>query len=1491
MIEKNDPLEHFHPLIKKWFLTKLGKPTDIQDQAWPVIAEDKHILISAPTGSGKTMAAFLWAINQLFMDKIYQGNVRVLYISPLKALNNDIQKNLLTPLTELKYIFEENHLPVPDIRVHTRSGDTPHHERQKMLRRPPEILITTPETLNILLSSRNSRMILTGLHTVILDEIHAVVGNKRGTHLITAIERLIPLCGEFQRIGLSATVKPMDKVADFIGGFKLISKGADPYYEKRNVEIICSKNTKKYKIKVDFPDNARENMKDDSWWPVLATEFKKITHQSVSTLFFTNSRRLCEKVTRLINTGEQEMLSYSHHGSLSKEIRLNVEQKLKTGDLKAIVATSSLELGIDIGHLEKVVLIQSPFAISSAIQRVGRAGHNVEDVSTGLIYPTHGRDFVDAAVIARAITSQDIEKIQPVECPLDVLAQVILSMTGVEQWDIDELFLILKTSFPYRNLSRTQYDILLEMLAGRYADSRIRELKPRVSIDKIDNTIKAKDGVLFLVYMAGGTIPDRGYFDLRLADSKVKIGELDEEFVWERSIGETFSLGNQLWRIMRISHNDVEVQPAKGSLNIIPFWKAEALNRDFYFSEKIGNLLEWLNKKINDSKLPEELKKQYHMQENAIHEMLHFLKLQKKATKTDLPHRHHLLIEHYDDPFNKSDSKQVILHTLWGGRVNQPFALALAAAWEEKYKYPLQVIANNDAILLMLPHHFQVQDIFRLILPENLEKYLRNSLERTGFFGARFRENAGRALLLPRAGFKKRMPLWLNRLRAKKLLDTVFNYEDFPILLETWRTCLQDEFELNSLSVLLTEIQEGTIKISEIITKTASPFASNLIWKQTNKYMYEDDTPLSDKKSALNENLLKEMVFSSHLRPKIPEELIVLLDQKLKRTAPGYAPDSAQDLLDWIKERQLIPLPEWELLLEAITRDYNITDIEILSPVKEKIIRLTLPHGLTYICALEKTPDILQALNHTLEKVKNSSLNLENSPVTMTGYLEQNINQSKKTATELLYNLTAQFLSFYGPVPENFIIEMFGIKYDDHEVLKTSLLKTGILIQDEFTQNSENLEICDTKNLETLLRYLRKSRQPDFKPKPLEDLPLFLARYQGLTAQGDSMETLQNCLEQLFGYPTAANAWEEYILPGRLKPYYTAWLDSLMLQSPLLFFGCGKQKLSFSFQDDLELFMENKDKSSNKTHALSKIIPEKGKFSFFDVLTHSGMDSSTLAKKLWQLTWQGKITGDSFVPVRKGILNKFSNPDLKDKKTRPKKIRRSGFNRWKSNIPLQGHWFSIDFPHSVTDENDSLANTELIKDRVRILFKRYGILFRALLDKELPLLKWKKIFKTLRIMELSGEILSGYFFEKIPGLQFISHEAFRMLKEKRDDAPIFWINAADPASLCGIPLPGLKEKLPARLPSTHLIYHGSQLMLISKKNGKELTINTEKDNPHLPEYFSFFKILLTRDFNAMSKIIIEKVNGESALKSPYLEVLKQFGFNNTHKNLEMWRIV
>jgi ATP-dependent Lhr-like helicase len=1462
MKSSNDVLSLFHPLIGRWFERRYGTPTPIQQMAWPVIASGGHVLMTAPTGSGKTLSAFLWGLNQLITGEWGKGGTSILYVSPLRALNNDIRVNLLDPLSELRDLFLGRGEAFPDIKVQTRSGDTEASTRQRMLRHPPQILITTPESLNLLLSSMGGRGILGGIVTVILDEIHAVAADKRGTHLISAVERLVLLSGEFQRIALSATVRPLDRIAEFVGGYELAGPEGERRYRKRRVSIVRAPQIKEYEVEVSSPGIGGGGADADAWWTGLIDELKARIALNRSTLIFANSRRFTEKLARLINeSGEgDERLVYSHHGSLSREIRHLVEKKLKAGELRGIVATSSLELGIDIGELDEVILVQAPYSVSSALQRIGRAGHGVHQKSRALLYPLFSRDYLDCAVIANAVVSGDIEQIHIPSCPLDVLAQIIISMTALSPWTADELFGFIRTASPYQTLGRGQFELVLQMLAGKYADTRIRELKPRLSIDPLTGHIRCREGALRVLYMSGGTIPDRGYFHLKVHDSGAKIGELDEEFVWERSIGDVFAFGMQHWRIKNIDHQNVEVLPVGDRPSMAPFWKADFGGRDFHLSELIGLALQRIEQQNPVGNALQLLIREYHMDDASGLRLLEFLTEQRRSTGSGLPHRYRIMVEHLRGLDDGPDSRQLVFHLLWGGRVITPFCIALAQAWEERYGSGFRIYHDDDSVLISLPEGggASARELLSLVTPENLERLLRSRLETTGIFGARFRENAGRALLLPKRGFNRRTPLWLSRIRSKELLQAVQGFEDFPILAETWRTCLRDEFDLEHLKGLLDEMERGLISVEEVTLSSPSPLASEILHWQTHTHMYEDDTPEYRTSSMLREDILREVAFSPELRPEIPSELLDNFIGRLKRTAEGYAPQSAEDLYDWIVERLLIPVDEMKTLMGAIRRDAGLEADEWLGQLAEVVAEVSLPGADTRaLVALENLPKILTALFVPEEDEVG------------------------------LGELLMQWLRYEGPVYEEYLVGLFGVERNRLGGVIDTLVEERSVLRDRFLDDREAL--IDGINLERLLRLMRRERRRPFSPLALDDLPLYLALHQGLIHDGqdesggrieEDIGALQEVMELLFGYSGRAESWERDYFPSRLPTYSQRLLDLLMQQNDLIWFGTGRERLSFCFEEDLELFRTTAHAAIG---ALDRIFPDKaGRYGLLDLQRHSNLAESELENRLWDLAWRGLVSNDRFSVVRRGVERGFSpaEPELKPRAARL----RSGINRWKSTTPPTGNWYRID---GGEESGDLIDEEERNRDRARLLLDRYGVLFRELLRHELPGLRWGPLFRSLRIMELSGEVLAGYFFEGVPGLQFASLEAFERLQSPLPDDRVYWMNATDPASPCGMGLEGLELPLPRRINSNYLVFHGKRLVLVLKRGGAALQFMVPPGSRHIQQYLAIFRTLCAHSSSA--PIRVERIDEKPALGSPYEEQLLRFGFTRRHRDLVLRR--
>ncbi len=706
------------------------------------------------------------------------------------------------------------------------------------------------------------------------------------------------------------------------------------------------------------------------------------------------------------------------------------------------------------------------------------------------------------------------------------------------------------------------------------------------------------------------------------------------------------------------------------------------------------------------------------------------------------------------------------------------------------------------------------------------------------------------------------MPLWFNRLRSKKLLDAIINYKDFPILAETWRTCLNDNFDLINLKLLLTEIDQGIIEIKETFTTVPSPFADNLIWQQTNKYMYENDTPTNPAVSGLQKDLLAELVFSRELRPQIPKNIISEFTEKVQRTYTGYAPSNILDLYSWINERILIPYKEWLVLTKRIEHENKTLIDDILKDYKA---------GLKWI-------KIDNNLELKIYEVDNLPAKKEELFLTAKGAFKR-IKSAVTKQDNSLFNLISEWLRYYGPIEPDKIKTAFGLNSEQLNEYTESLLENQIVVIDYLTENSKLLEICDSENLERILRLLRFSKRLSFTALDSEFLPLFLANFQGLTKTESTESTrdnLQNKLDSLMGYPAQAHLWEEDILPARISQYNSNLLNTTILNSQLIWFGCGKEKLSFCFESDIELF------KSESTNA-ADIFPElRGKYSFWDLADFTNLSSEELTDKLWENIWKSNISNDNFEIIRKGIHNKFRV--FKEAAGNYKKIKRGNYNKWKVSRPIPGNWYTLNIPDYTPD---LMEKEEIIRSRIYILLNRYGILFRELIEKELPVLKWSNIFRSLRLMELSGEILSGHFFKGIPSIQFISHKAFRLLQKKLPEDSVYWMNAADPASLCGIKLDTFKNKFPGRLNSNHLVFHGKELVLTSNNKGKKLNIYVPPKNKNLKNYLRFFKVLLERQFRPLKKIKVEFINNIPVLESPYINVLVEFGFAKDYKAITL----
>jgi len=1412
-------------------------------RAWPLIAEGGHVLVTAPTGTGKTLAAFLGALDRLLTRAWEPGRLRILYVSPLKALNNDIQRNLMMPLAELRQAFTDSGEAPPAIDVMVRSGDTPEDERRRLRRHPPEILITTPESLNILLTQKNSGALFGGTKVVILDEIHAVVGSKRGTALLVALERLTILAGEFQRIGLSATVNPPGLVAQVLGGFL-------PEGDPRDVALVASPASKAYEVKVVLPEFRKDPEETGKvFWESLALELRKRTRDRASTLIFANSRRACEKLARLMNEtpGAEvplELLAYSHHGSLSKEIRRDVELKLKQGDLRALVATNSLELGIDIGDLDEVILAQTPRTAASAIQKVGRAGHKTGEVSRARLYPSHGVDLVEAAVIVRCIRDQTVEPIVVPEGPLDVLAQTLLSAWSARPSTAEEMYQMVRQTWSYRKLNRQAFDLVVEMLAGRYEGTRISELKPRIELTPASGIWTSKEAVPFLLYSSGGTIPDRGYFTLRDGRTGSALGELDEEFVWERALGDRFALGAQVWKITAIDDQAVRVDPVQAPPHIIPFWKAEDQDRSWFLAEKVGLFLEEADHALETDPAPwkARLVLEDGFSVEAADRLTSTLLRERQAVGA-LPHRWRMVVERVepDKPgaTDRIDADQYVVHTFWGARINRPWAFAMAQAWEDRFGYALETYPGDDQILILVPPETDLAEALSLVTPTNLEDLLRRRLEATGFFGARFREGAGRALLLPKPGFAKRTPLWQTRLRSKRLFEAVSRFPEFPILLEAWRQCLHDEFDLESLKLLLEERASGHIATWNCRTNQPSPFTEGLLWRQVNEKMYAGDEPPARRASGLEPELWNQLLAPD--RPQIPRETADDWETRWGRTAPGYAPETAADLADLLEVRIALSAVEWNALLDACARDSGLprSHWENLVEVVQEDSRL----GIRTMQALWKDPE----------------------------------------------NLWLRWLEGRGPVVLTHMAAFWGQSSSSLDAWAKKEYLTGTIVLGLLTEGASEPEVCLTRTWEQLVRRLRLERRSTISSRPAEGLPLFLARTQGLVHPERTGGNLEQAVGLLLGVPLPADLWEGAILPSRVSPYRSADFDRLFIEGGLRWFGVGPAKVVLGFPEDQAAFLP--ETAGELESQLDALFGEAGREAGIpELCTRSGLSLAQLTEALWPLAWKGAVSATTFGPLRQGLRSGFRFERGTEGKPSGRGMA-GGFQRWSSARNSSGTWkrWGVPGKTGATAPATALDHMEEAKRRARLVLERYGIVFRSLLVHEGPSFQWKTIFPALRLMELSGEIIGGLFWEGIPGIQFATPQALRDWEAGGDESALWVQHAQDPSSLCGQGLEAFPD-LPRRAAGTWLWWKGADLLAILGSGGKKLELRDGRS----PGQTSDWSLLVKRTSGILlaegkTHWTLETIDGVAAADHSLSSVLVESGFRTHGDKLILWR--
>jgi len=1619
----------FHPLVSAWFTETYGKPTSVQEEAWPLIAAERDILAIAPTGSGKTLTAFLAALSRFVEGAWNPEELCVLYVSPLKALNEDIRRNLVEPIEALKRrsragtatagagtaqagAVAAEDSPLFRIRVETRSGDTPQSERRRFLLHPPSILAVTPESLAILLLNPRGREVLSHIKFLVIDEIHAVMGTKRGAFLSCQIDRLLRIAGkDFQRVALSATVNPPNTAAEFAGG---LVRGKDHLYKQRPLVVVAPPAEKKISFSVMFPPGP-ENFAEGNAAAVTASEGamygtryailvnhilerisalrenvlaendKSENAKTGSLLVFTDSRRRAERIAYLVNEKAGARVALCHHGSLSKELRREVEESLVQGLVPCVIATSSLELGLDIGDVSEVILAGTPASCARALQRIGRSGHGVGEESRGVLFPFTGMDLLLGAVMAGAVAEREIETSKLIKNPLDILAQIALALCAEEPRTPDELFGIIQSFAVFSGLARSSFDQVIAMLTGKYyralnedddtenvrgEEERLRELKPLLYQDMPESAGKlyAAEGTLALLYSSGGVIASRGLYSMRLPDG-TKIGELDEEFVWERRIGESFDFGARSWRIVEIGSEAVTVNPLADAANFQPFWHADTAFRSAELCKRTLDFFEAYNKggAISNSGM---------LSAEAAAALEEYLFRQRNAQgSVPLPDHTNIPVEIIDDPALRPDSFQVVFHTFRGSAVNYPLAMAISALLEEKTNIRCESIPDDNAVLLHLSRlaveaYSGRADPLLLIkdclgeLALGAESNFKRRLEASGIFGAAFREAAERSMILPRGMFGRRIPLWVLRQRAKRLYDRVCSYGDFPAITEAWRSCLADTFDMERFRALLEDLATGAVKLIFFRTMGPSPFARNLSWTEVSSFMYDYDERkdllgstgtgrgtgagrvAGSGRGSLADRAIADALGDPSLRPRIKAAVVDSFNARQRREIPGYAPEDIRSLSQWVKDRVAIPHDQWQILAGALPPELQ-EQLATDPSLGGRLRTITLPGA--------SVPVVVHA-----------------ETVALTG-------------SGLLARL-GEWLRYEGPLLPDRIAEISGCAAAEAEDALDALAETGEVIKEISVEGSGRLGgenfYCDAENYELLLRLTRKKARPQIKEMPASFLVPFIALRQGIiqTESNSNPNTPSNIpspIETLLGetlscYPAPVRLWETEIFPARNPRYKAEKLDAALHSGRFVWFGAGRERAAFASPEELELadlFANSGEISKAETSkfGIAKSETEKSGMAnishtelfpllcelcadyrnfweikdLLEARTNKPLSSAALSAALWEASWRGLLSSDTWEGIRRGVDRGFASeknsggasgavhgaekdpaaisgaklpglvPDYRPTGAgRARRLPRALKERWREGAPVPGRIFSLDTENfaQVSSENSAdtgagfygvsaLERDEINRDKVRLLLRRWGILCRPLLETE-TLFSWAELLPAMRRMELAGELVTGRFFEGIQSLQFAvptiaeeleaAEEAIAGTSGGAAGAPVYWMNAADPASPAGWNIAGLDPRLPARSAASRLCFRGKELAAVYGKSGKELELFVNEDDPDLQKILAFVVLPRSRACHPVQKIALETINGKPAAEAHCAPLLADMGFISDRGKLFLW---
>ena len=1536
-----DPLSGFHPLVRSWFLEAVGTPSAPQQAGWPVISSGAHTLILAPTGTGKTLAAFLWELDRL----IAEGNAgglpnatRLVYVSPLKALSNDIQRNLEGPLTALRERFSAAGEPFPEIRVAVRTGDTSSAARARMRRKAPHVLITTPESLHILLTSERARTMFAGVRAVVVDEIHAMAGTKRGAHLALTLERLeehvVREGGALreagtpagpQRIGLSATQRPLEEIARYLGGCET------PDERFRPVRVVDCGLVKELSLRIITPLAREEDDLGITVWHKVVDVLHALSRTARTMLVFTNNRAQAEKLAARLNADVEEELAQPYHGSLSRERRELLEAALKAGTLRVLVATSALELGIDIGSVDLVVQVQSPKRVSAALQRVGRAGHQLEAVSRGVLVPTYRDDVVEIVAIAGGMLEGDVEATVVPQNALDVLAQIIVAIAAMEERTSAELFAIVRRAYPFHRLTRGAFDAVLDMLTGSAGGELGADLEPRVTWDRLGDRVTAPRRSRMLAVTSGGTIPDRGLYAVYLPD-RTRLGELDEEFVHESRVGDVFQLGSSTWRILLIEHDRVIVRPAPGAPARMPFWRGEFMARSAELGRRVGALRRLA---IDPDPAAEtalaEMGVRQGWDDETLRTLREYVRQQHAATGT-VPDEHTVLLERFAD---ETGAPRLVLHSVFGGRVNAPWGLALAAQCEEALGAAVQVQTSDEGILLRLPAvgGDPPLELFERLMPDDAERAVIESVRDSALFGARFRMNAARALVLPRDRPGKRMPLWLQRLRAADLLEAVRDMPDFPLTVETYREILQDAFDLPTLRHVLGEIATGRIRVRYAETDQPSPFAAGLMFGFVMEWLYADDAPRAERRAAMlavDQGLLDE-VMGAEPDPELERALDEVLATR-RGTAPNRRARSADELAHLLERAGDLTMDELRARV-AEPADWRRGD-----PVEEllesgRMLGLRIPVGEGpdewRMVLTEAFGRYAAAFGAGRVAVAQSGVSLDEQPVArvVPAILREPVLSPGAARRELL----ARWLALAGPVTRSDVRRRYDLPDEWIGARLAEWQRRGRLVRGRFRPAVAEPQWLVRTVAEIARRRALAALRKQIEAVDLSTYVVFLQRWQHLDPR-DRLRDLggaERIMLQLAGLARSATAWERDILPSRLERYDPAWLSQLASSGGLAWSGVPPRgesdapvaigAIRFYPRGAAGIWSgdtaPDDERLTPAARTVRDVLRSDGASFLSDLAERTALTPLALRDALRELVALGFVTNDTVEALRE-IARTRALPPRSDgdadatrwlpssyvpSSGRPVVQRRPNVRRlprWRrpdgagASAGWVGRW-------SLVSRQAEAQDVSVRADQIaRQWLDRYGIVARNWFQREKPLVPWRPIYEALKRMEYRSEVRRGYFVRGLAGAQFALPEAVERLRaaaEEDPGAPFIAMSSADPANAYLLPLYGADgDPLGRPRGGAVLVMRRGEVILSAERRGQRLTIREDAVAETVAAAAREWLAYVQRGQSSTRRrrdITVETVDGEPAMRSRHADALRAAGFRLTSEGLRWYAAI